>query len=243
MSRRARTEESSQQVGTRRMDFIRQYYFDFGVMGDYFSPRPRRLLADAEALDRGRHPLADLGPGPGGAAAAAGQGAGAGALADDRLHRRLPRHSPADRPAARLGRAQLALRAGRRRRDPRLPRQADMARRDDPLLVRRDLAHDHLRRLHGRGLPGGDRGGPRRPDGSGPLDRHEPRQGNALRDRPSGRSQGDPAAAQRLHRADEGHLPGQHPRRSRGRLRRPSGPVRDLQRLRPDPGRDPLPRS
>ena len=41
-------------------------------------------------------------------------------------------------------------------------------------------ADAHLRRLHGRGLPGRDRGGAPGPDGGGPLARDEPRPGDAL---------------------------------------------------------------
>ena len=51
----------------------------------------------------------------------------------------------------------------------------------------------HLRRLHGRGLPGRDRSGAERPDGGGALARDEPRPGDAQRDRPAGGPQGDPA--------------------------------------------------
>ena len=56
---------------------------------------------------------------------------------------------------------------------------------------------------------------PERADGGRALARHEPRPGDALRDRPAGGPQGDPAAAQRLHRADEGHLAGQRDRAPR----------------------------
>ena len=61
---------------------------------------------------------------------------------------------------------------------------------------------------------------------------HEPRPGDALRDRPPGGAQGDPAAAQRLHRADEGHLARRHPRRARGGPGRLRHPDRADQRLR-----------
>ena len=44
----------------------------------------------------------------------------------------------------------------------------------------------------------------------------------------------DPAAAQRLHRADEGHLAGGRDRAARGRRGRPDGPGRDVQQLRAD---------
>ena len=63
-----------------------------------------------------------------------------------------------------------------------------------------------------------------------------------LRDRPAGRAQGDPAASERLHRPDEGHVPGRDPRRARGgpgRIRRPD---RADQRLRADARRADVPR-
>ena len=43
-----------------------------------------------------------------------------------------------------------------------------------------------LRRLHRRGLPGGDRSGPRRPDGGGAVAGDEPRPGDAPHRRPPG---------------------------------------------------------
>ena len=61
-----------------------------------------RLLVHAPALGRQRRAVAGLGPGAGAAAAAPGQGPGAGPLADDRLHRRLPRHPAAARRPDRL---------------------------------------------------------------------------------------------------------------------------------------------
>ncbi len=77
------------------MDFITNYYFDFGVMGDEFSrvldgfwlTVKLSIISGVLSLAWGLV-LAVLRQLP-------GQGAGARALADDRLHRRLPRHPAA----------------------------------------------------------------------------------------------------------------------------------------------------
>ena len=59
-----------------------------------------------------------------------------------------------------------------------------------------DRPDPHLRRLHGRGLPGGDRGGPSRTDGGGSVARHVSRSGDASGDRAASRSEGGPATPQ-----------------------------------------------
>ena len=139
------------------MDVIIEQYFDFSLMIDEFDRGPRGLLADDPAVGLRRRPVAALGPGARGAAPAPRQSAGAGSGADDRLHRRLPGHPPAAGPPARLGQLRRARARGR---DPAGDRHTHVPRQAGPLLVRRDGADDHLRRLHGRGVPGGDRGDP-----------------------------------------------------------------------------------
>ena len=67
-----------------------------------------------------------------------------------------------------------------RGRDPERARAAHLAGPDIAVLVGRDGADAHLRRLHGRGLPGRDRGGAARPDGGGAIARDEPRPGDAI---------------------------------------------------------------
>ena len=99
----------------------------------------------------------------------------------------------------------------------------------------------HLRRLHGRGLSRRDRGRAPGADGGGAVAGDEPRPGDAIRDRPPGGPQGDPAAPQRLHCADEGHLARRVPRRARGGPGRSRRPERALQRLGARARRDPLP--
>ena len=54
-------------------------------------------------------------------------------------------------------------------------------------------------------------------------------------------SQGDPTSPERLHRAHEGHLAGQLPGADRGGPGRVRLPDREHQRIRFDPGRDPVP--
>ncbi len=207
--------------------------------GRRVQPRPRRLLADREALDHLRGPLAGLGVGARRAAPASGAGAGAGALGDDRLHRRLPRHPAVAGAPPAVG---LPLRRAERGRDPERARAPDLVRRDLAVLVGRDGPDDHLRRVHGRGLPRRNRGRSARADGGGAFARHEPRAVDALRDRPPGRAQGDPAAAERLHRPDEGHVPGRDPRRARGGPGRVRRPDRADQRLGADARRADVPR-
>ena len=69
----------------------------------------------------------------------------------------------------------------------------------------------------------GNRGRSARADGGGAGTGHEPRAGDAPRDRPAGGQARRPAAAQRLHRADEGHVAHRGDRAARGRGGRPHG--------------------
>jgi hypothetical protein len=200
---------------------------------------PRRLLAHREALSRVGGVVPTLGLSPRGAAAASGTGAGACARDRDRVHRHLSGH-PA--PAGPVPSVRFPVRGSSGGTNPGGDRTTDVVRRDFAVLVWRDLADDHVRRVHGGGLPGRDRGDPGWTDGGGALARDEPWPVDALRDRPAGSAYGDPAAAQRLHRADEGHLAGQRDRRARGgagRIRHPDGGV---QRLRSGSWRAVLPR-
>ena len=111
------------------MDFITNYYFDFGVMGDEFSrvldgfwlTVKLSIISGVLSLVWGLV-LAVLRQLP-------GQGAGAGSLADDRLHRRLPRHPAAVGAPAAFG---LPLRGANRGRDPERARAPDLVRRDSP---------------------------------------------------------------------------------------------------------------
>ena len=220
------------------MDVIIEQYFDFSIMDRQLRRDHRGLLADDPALDHRRSARADLGAGPRAAPAASRQGAGACARGDDRLHRRVPRYPHAAGPAACLGQPRRVRGGGC---DPAGHRDPELVRQARPLLVRDHRAHGHLRRLHGRGLPRRDRGGAARADGGGSLARDEPRSGDASGDRPPGGAQGDSAAAERLHRPDEGHLAGQRDRLHRGRPGRARHPVGDLQQLGPDARRDPVP--
>ena len=143
------------------MEFIREYYFDFNVMGDYMSPildgfwltLKLSILGGIFSLIWGLV-LAVLRQLPG------------KPLAPVRwltigyidVFRGIPLlivlllvSGGLSTLAAPIGGDVL----------PRLHRQADLVRRDEPVLVRGDLADDHLRRLHGRGLPGRDRIGAR----------------------------------------------------------------------------------
>ena len=100
------------------MDFIRQYYFDFGrhgrrlraVLEGFWLTLKLSILGGILSLIWGLV-LAVLRQLP-------GRAAGAGPLADDRLHRRLPRDPAAAGPPAGLRRPQLALLPDRRRGDP-----------------------------------------------------------------------------------------------------------------------------
>ena len=168
--------------------------------------------------------------------------AGAFSRSDDRLHRRLPGHSPADGRGADLRRLRGAL-VGQRdpRADPRVDRGSDLVRQAVGLLVRHDGAGDHLRRLHGGGLPGGDRGGAQGADRGGAVARDEPRSDDAVRDRPAGDPESDPAASQRSDRADEGHLAGQLHLAERGSAGRVRPAVEDVQQLGAHPRSDLLP--
>ena len=91
------------------MDFIREYYFDFGLMGDNFS-----AVLDGFWLTLQLSVLGGIFSLVWGLVLAVirqlpGARAGAVPLAVDRLHRRLPRHPAAAGPAAGLGRAERAL--------------------------------------------------------------------------------------------------------------------------------------
>ena len=71
-----------------------------------------------------------------------------------------------------------------------------------------------LLRVRGRGLPGGDRVGASESDGGGAVARAQPVPDAAVRHRPAGDPPGDTAAAERLHRAAEGHRPDRDRRRT-----------------------------
>ncbi len=228
------------------MQRIIEQYFDFGVMFDpdnfdkvlagFWFTIKLSIVAGIIALIWGLI-LAVLRQTP-------GQVGARHSLADDRLYRHLPRRPGAAHHPARGRQPRRALRRLPGTGDPGvLPRWIgvpDWFGQPSPfwygvfaLVLTYGAYLAEVYRAGIEAVPG-------RPDGGRSLARHEPRPGDAQGDRPAGHPQGDSASAQRLHRADEGHDPGQRDRFDRGRAGRPRHPVGDVQQLVADAGSDPF---
>ncbi len=195
------------------MDIIVDYYFDFGLMWRRGRQGPRRLLVHAQALDPVSGVLVPrLGPGPRPAAPAPGARPGPGPLADDRA-------TSTSSAASRCCSILLIVFGASGRLDPgraSIPREIGIPRwfgQPTPfwygviaLTITYGAYMAEVYRAGIEAVPHGQMEAARSLGMShAPVD--------ALRDRPPGRPQGDPSAAQRLHRADEGHLAGQRDRR------------------------------